>query len=174
MVVLVMLAAAVILIVHYRLAPRKCLVHAARARNFPKTRKPEYRVATPRMYLNADGGHFSRHKKFYGEALGSSMAEHGICDGAEFFGEYIPTSDTVEDRIEKLVPDSIVVVEAMAEASRTGKRLRKIKCVAGDGTISFYPDNKGKPHNKRSVSSVIAIVTHAARQSQRSFSPLGC
>ncbi|MGC1497694.1 MAG: hypothetical protein WA790_17955 [Sulfitobacter sp.] len=160
MIVLTLLIALTLLAVHLRVAPRRYLVHAARARNFPKNRHASRRVGSPMAYRDALGKAFSRKGRFYGEALGSSMVRYGIEDGDEFFGNYMPEKANLDELKALLSPEDIVVIDDIAAGSETGKRLRRISAIDETGTISFYPDHLGEPHTSRSVSKVVAIVTH--------------
>lgn len=162
MIVLLLLVSFTLLLVHLRLAPRRYLVHAARARDFPEERKPSRKIPSPFAYLLADGSFYSRKGRFYGEALGDSMAAHGINNGDEFFGDFISAKTGEMERLKRVAPGSIVVVEDVAKASKTGKRLRKVMSISDEGMLTFFEDHEGEGHTERSVDKVIAVVTHVA------------
>lgn len=157
MIALLLIVSAVGLVLTVALAPRKHLVHAARARNFPKHRRVSSKWWPSTLIFDKCGKRVSRRKKFFGEALGGSMEAHGIANGQEFYGARIDHLSVAERR-ELLNAGDIVVVDAEAKYSKTGKRLRKIKEIKGDGTVRFEDDVNGKGHTPRPIGQVVVIV----------------
>ena len=52
----------------------------------------------------------------------------------------------------------IVVIDAPAKFSKTGKRLRQISKIDEDNLqVHFYSDMKGNSHSVRPIASIIAI-----------------
>jgi len=162
MLLLSITVSAAILTVIYLRAPKKYSVHAARAVNFPPDRRLEGRISPFHMFAGEEhllGWNKSEH--FFGEAVGSSMLDYGIQDGADFVGKRLPNEMGPEDRCNALNPKDVVVIHDKAEHSPSGYRLRVVENIDPEKrTIEFYNDNNGKAHSTRSVDKVVAIVTH--------------
>jgi hypothetical protein len=162
MLILVLVLSTLGLLIHFWLSPRKHIVHAAKARGFPKEMKPSYKIPTPQIFVDEEGKTLSRKNKFYGQALGSSMDEFGIPDRSEFIGEELSDELDIAGRVRLLQLGDIVVVDGPAKDSKSRLRLRKIMALSPDGFITFYPVRNGEENRQRSVTEVIAKVTHVA------------
>lgn len=162
MIPLILFISIVLLAIHMALAPRKYLVHAARAEKFPQGRRVNYKYACPKLFFDEDGKRIPRKRQFIGEAIGDSMEAHGIRAGAEFFGTKIDDVSDLEKKIQMLRPDCIVVIDDVANFSKTGLRLRRLKKIGDDGMLEFFSHQDGRAHKNRHVSKVFAVVTHVA------------
>jgi hypothetical protein len=151
-VALVLAAAVVAAIVVWRLAPKRYVVHAARAKELSCAPMGKWLLAG--LARDEEGHAIPMADKFVGCADGNSMVRFGIRDGASFIADKLSDQEKRD-----LSHRDIVVVHGPAVASTSGYRLRVVDRV-DDGKVVFMPDENDKPHRDRPLSEVIAKVAY--------------
>lgn len=137
-----------------RFAPLKYAAHAARASGLPNCAVPVSRWLTAGLAFDEAGQRVDTRGKFLGCVAGASMEPYGLPAGATFIAEplHAPTGDDVK-------AGDIVVIDAQAQYSPVGFRLRKVQAVNGE-MVSFEPDRGGREHNDRALTEVAARVIY--------------
>jgi hypothetical protein len=135
-------------------APKRYAVHASQAKRLPAGVRPESRYVSAGFLRDRAGNRLDVSSKFVGQAIRESMASFGIPDGSTFIADYLGAKEQL-----RLKNGDIVVVDAEANYSETGLRLRRIDRVQ-NGVAFFQPDGFGNERRERPASEVIAKVTH--------------
>ena len=147
--VYVLMVAVVGLAVLYWTAPKVYAAHAATAKPLQvEGMRPSGRYMFSGMLRDESGNRINTADKLLVMAVGPSMVDHGIKHGT------IVLADVLDDSARStLEPGDVVVVDAEAKASETGKRLRRIREI-DDGNVVFVR-NRDRP-----LSEIQAKVTH--------------
>jgi hypothetical protein len=142
-------------ILAYRASPFRYLTHAARADHDLGTAHTIRERALSAGFIRYENGdHVDFDDKFIGKAVGNSCISFGIADRQEYLAEIL--NDETRNQLRS---KDLVVVDAPARASNTGKRIRKIEKIQTDQVL-FARDYKGERRRTRPISEVYAKITH--------------
>lgn len=134
---------------------RVVVAHAARARK-PldlSLEKPISRFTT----LKTDNGEILDSRDYFiVVAEGGSLAHRGVPNNSRMFARYLSP-----ELLRRVAPGAMVVVNAKAEASNTGRRLRVFKSFDGK-KVTFEDDASGEPHSTRNPSDLEGVITNMA------------
>jgi hypothetical protein len=138
-----------------RIAPVRYGAHAARAGGTAPGIRRENPWLAAGLLRDEEGHSLSIKGRFVGAVSGSSMEAYGLRSGATFLAEFLGPHER-----SNLKRGEIVVVDAPAQYSPINYRLRCIEEVKSDGMVRFRSDHKGRRHTERTLSTIMARVTH--------------
>ncbi len=129
------------------------VAHAARARkNVDLSAQSPVSLFT--TIRTSNGVYLEPDDYFMVIAEGSSLAGRGIKNGARLLARRINP-----DMLPKVSKGATVVVNAMADWSNTGRRLRVFRGL-NQGKVEFENDAEGHSHRARLANEVVGVITH--------------
>jgi hypothetical protein len=131
------------------------VAHAARARK-PLDLSLERPLSRFTTLKTSKGKTLDSRQYFIVVALGDSLLHRGVPNKSRMFARYV-----TPDMLHSIAPGALVVVNAKAEASNTGRRLRVFKSFDGQKVI-FEDDAAGEPHSIRDTGALEGVITNMA------------
>jgi hypothetical protein len=135
--------------------PRLVIAHAARAGK--QVTEPAERVVSRFVtWRSADNKTLDFDRYFIVQADGNSLKHKGIDSKTRFLALRLDENSKM-----RLLPGSVVVINAPAKYSNVGRRLRVVDSLSGDTVTFETAPGEQSEHRSRPLSEIEGVITHS-------------